>query len=418
MVRRTFVAATTAAALPARACGWVTFTPQEAAIVEALSEAIIPADQDPGAKETQGVRYIDRQLAGPLKRFARRYREWLAKLDDAANELSAAGFRVVLLERGRQQRFSETGHDELRSQRTTVLGNAFGPDDDRHVRLVKLGEETEFREVLPSEGSYGNVAACVGGGTFSFGAMAWRFLEKDFRMRSTYGAPEGSTLEDWPIAYQDLAPKAGANVHEALRQKGYPMPPLPYSKEGSLLYQAAKRLGWRPFPIPMAINSVALGAQFAMAGFQRLGNHYDGGRVLGVHLARKADAVRAADASRPALASATESARLLRNLQGHAYSGAYGLFREEVFDGLGPAACVALCDFNHGNAGLRGGSMLANEFIRRRRPAGVSANGRQSNQRRPAPGVHVTNGGFNPALTILAIGYWASDHIIKQWRRA
>jgi hypothetical protein len=32
-----------------------------------------------------------------------------------------------VLERGRWQKFSEAGRDELRSQRTTVLGNAFGP---------------------------------------------------------------------------------------------------------------------------------------------------------------------------------------------------------------------------------------------------------------------------------------------------
>ena len=31
-------------------------------------------------------------------------------------------------------------------------------------------------------------------------------MEKDFRMRSTYGAVEGSTLEDWPISYHDLEP--------------------------------------------------------------------------------------------------------------------------------------------------------------------------------------------------------------------
>jgi choline dehydrogenase-like flavoprotein len=83
--------------------------------------------------------------------------------------------------------------------------------------------------------------------------------------------------------------------------------------------------------------------------------------------------------------SATESARLLfnsatklfprglgnnndwvgRNLQGHAYSGAFGLFDQELFDGLGPAACIACCDFNHGLPnGLKGGAMIANEFIR------------------------------------------------------
>ena len=32
--------------------------------------------------------------------------------------------------------------------------------------------------------------------------------------------------------------------------------------------------------------------------------------------------------------------------------------------------------------------------------------------------VHVTNGGFNPVLTILALGYYASDYIVKNWRRA
>ena len=30
--------------------------------------------------------------------------------------------------------------------------------------------------------------------------------------------------------------------------------------------------------------------------------------------------------------------------------------------------------------------------------------------------VHVTNGGFNPALTIMAVGYWASDYIVKTWK--
>jgi choline dehydrogenase-like flavoprotein len=30
--------------------------------------------------------------------------------------------------------------------------------------------------------------------------------------------------------------------------------------------------------------------------------------------------------------------------------------------------------------------------------------------------VHVTNGGFNPVLTILAIAYHASDHLIRAWK--
>jgi choline dehydrogenase-like flavoprotein len=30
--------------------------------------------------------------------------------------------------------------------------------------------------------------------------------------------------------------------------------------------------------------------------------------------------------------------------------------------------------------------------------------------------VHVTNGGFNPVLTILALAYRASDNLLKAWK--
>jgi choline dehydrogenase-like flavoprotein len=227
-----------------------------------------------------------------------------------------------------------------------------------------------------------------------------------------------------------------------------------------------------------------------------------------------------------------------RNLQGHTYTGAMGFFEEDTYDDLGPGAGIAICDYNHGNPGLRGGAMLANEFIRlpiqfagmappgtpkwgpahkefmrRRYRRNVSIKGptqdmpmfdsrvevdpkvrdywgipvaRLSGTRHPhtleigramaekaetwlkeagaaytwktlaGPGlsggqhqagtcrmgndpktsvvdrycrvhdvpnlfvvdasVHVTNGGFNPVLTIFALGYWAGSHIVKSWK--
>ena len=30
--------------------------------------------------------------------------------------------------------------------------------------------------------------------------------------------------------------------------------------------------------------------------------------------------------------------------------------------------------------------------------------------------LHVTNGGFNPVLTIMALGYWVSDYIAREWK--
>jgi choline dehydrogenase-like flavoprotein len=351
----------------------------------------------------------------------------------AAYELATAGFQVVLLERGRLQRWTETLHDELRSQRTTVLGNAFGPDDQRYRRVIHTTSGQSLI-TLPSDGAYNNVAACAGGGTASYGAMAWRFLEKDFKMKSTYGHVPGSTLEDWPISYADLEPfydraerlvgvsgQAGANPFEAPRKNPYPMPPLPLNTEAAALLAAGRKIGLHPFPIPMAINSVRYDGRPACiacphcVGFGCESNSKNGSQntlipraIKTGHCSFITEAVAKEILTGPSgnasavayykdgqlfeqpcrlvvvACSATETPRLLlnsksklhpnglgnhngwlgRNLQGHAYSGAAALFDRELLDGIGPAARVAACDFNHNNPGIAGGAMLANEFIR------------------------------------------------------
>jgi choline dehydrogenase-like flavoprotein len=185
-----------------------------------------------------------------------------------AKELAVAGLSVVLLERGKWYTANDCRKDDLRNQRTTVLGNAFGPEDEGNPR-VWVDAKGAAHTSLPSEGVYQNDAACVGGGTLSYGAQAWRYLPQDFRMRSTYGAPAGSSLEDWPISYDDLEPfyekaeyeigisgdYSGTPFHGP-RKRPLPMPPLPPGREFGILEPAAKRLGLHPFHIPMARNSV------------------------------------------------------------------------------------------------------------------------------------------------------------------
>lgn len=185
-----------------------------------------------------------------------------------AKELAVAGLSVVLLERGKWYTASDNRKDDLRNQRTTVLGNAFGPEDEGNPR-VWMDSEGNSHITLASEGPYQNNAACVGGGTLSYGAMAWRYLPQDFRMRSTYGVPQGSSLADWPISYDDLEPfyekaeyeigisgdYSGTPFHGP-RRRPLPMPPLAPNREFQILEPAAKRLGLHPFHIPMARNSV------------------------------------------------------------------------------------------------------------------------------------------------------------------
>ncbi len=108
-----------------------------------------------------------------------------------AKELAEAGLSVVLLERGKWYTAYDCRKDDLRNQRTSLLGCAFGPDDDRYRRVVvdAAGQE---RVVPPSDGSYNNNAACVGGGTFSYGAMAWRLWKKTSACAPPMGPCQGA----------------------------------------------------------------------------------------------------------------------------------------------------------------------------------------------------------------------------------
>lgn len=352
----------------------------------------------------------------------------------AAKELAEAGLSVVLLERGKSYSAFDCRKDDLRNERTSALGTGFGPDELKNPRVVVDANGRE-RVLYPNDGGYQNNAGCVGGGTLSYGAMAWRFLEKDFRMRSTYGCPAGSSLENWPISYDDLEPfyekaeyeigvsgDVSTDPFHAPRKKPLPMPPLPPNREMEILRPAALRLKLHPFDIPMLRNSVPYNGRppcmrcrwcvgFACEVDAKCGTQNTvipkaiatkncelrtecvvkevqtdaRGRVTGVAYFDANDRLQEQPADLVIVScAAIESARLLlnsrsalhpnglgnrydwvgRNLQGHSYTGGYGLFKEDVYDDVGPGAGIAICDYNHGNPGLAGGGLLANEFIR------------------------------------------------------
>ena len=375
-----------------------------------------------------------------------------------AKELAVNGISVVMFERGGWPIYDDHINDELVSQRTQVLGIPFGPDPQKNPRVNILNDGTrEIVTPLINEDKYNHIAACVGSGTVSYGAMAWRYMEEDFKMKSVYGAVEGSTLEDWPISYNDLEPyyekaewelgvagDASDNPFAAPRKKGYPMPPFENTKEGRMLADAAKRLGLHPFPIPMLRNSVPYNDRPACirnrtcVGFQCPVNAKNGtqntviptamntgncevrtnckvaeiitdskGRATGVRYFDDNDTEQTQTADFVVVAaSAIESARLLlnsktklfpnglgnnndwvgRNLQGHAYTSAFGLFDSDIKDLEGPGATIGLCDYNHHNKGVIGGGLIVNEFLTlpysfsNRRPPGMRRWGKEDKE--------------------------------------
>jgi len=176
-----------------------------------------------------------------------------------AKELSTNGFRVVVLEQGPYLTEADFTHDEVKVLNQDLLTN--------HPKL----QPTSFRKTPDEKAKpqralvYGRL---VGGTSVHFTANFWRFHEIDFVERSKVGPIVGANFADWPITYADLEPYytkveweigvsglAGASPFDPPRSKPYPMPPLPVKASGVLFERAAQKLGWHPFPAPMAILS-------------------------------------------------------------------------------------------------------------------------------------------------------------------
>ncbi|MGC1615446.1 MAG: GMC family oxidoreductase [Candidatus Acidiferrum sp.] len=176
-----------------------------------------------------------------------------------AKELSGNGFRVVVLEQGPYLTEKDFVHDEIKVFNQNLLTN--------HPEL----QPSTFRKTPDEKAKPQRVVAygrLVGGTSVHFTANFWRFHEIDFTEVSNVGPVAGAELADWPITYADLEPyytkveweigisgQAGASPFDPPRSKPYPMPPLPVKSSGVLFERAARKLGWHPFPAPMAILS-------------------------------------------------------------------------------------------------------------------------------------------------------------------
>lgn len=193
--------------------------------------------------------------------------------------LAEAGLEVVGLEAGTWLTRSDFAPDELRNN---VRG--WPQSVQKANREIPVHRLSPSSPDLPRERIHPMMNA-VGGTTLHYWAQSWRLNPWDFEVVSAttrrYGAsriPAGSTVEDWPFGLAELEPyydrieyeigvsgqagnvagvtDARGNRFEGSRARGYPMPPLRATAFTELMTDAARRLGWDPFPGPAAINSV------------------------------------------------------------------------------------------------------------------------------------------------------------------
>jgi choline dehydrogenase-like flavoprotein len=189
----------------------------------------------------------------------------------AADVLTAAGWSVIVLEKGRnhllrlEPPFEPTG--EISSDEIKFLQRHFlGPDPLLEPRSFRRSSDEGDRIFT---GDVNNLPSTVGGAGFHADGKLPRFIEVDFRARSELGPIEGADVVDWPLDYDELeayyaeaersigvAGDHTANPFAAWRSGPYPMPPGPDMFCAILTSGAATRLGYHPYRAPTGVNSV------------------------------------------------------------------------------------------------------------------------------------------------------------------
>jgi gluconate 2-dehydrogenase alpha chain len=191
--------------------------------------------------------------------------------------LARAGLRVAGIEAGTWMGPKDYRVDEIHNNVRRLVTSV--PKAQREIPTIRANPSETARQALQHP-----MMNAIGGTSIHYWAQSWRLKPWDFRSRSEtikrYGpgaVPRGSTLEDWPITYDELEPyydtvewevgvsgKAGniqgkidprGNIFEGPRRREYPMPALRSTEFIDHMAEAASRLGWHPFHPPAAINT-------------------------------------------------------------------------------------------------------------------------------------------------------------------
>lgn len=185
-----------------------------------------------------------------------------------AAELTKQGVKVVGLERGRPRGTQDyyMVHDELRyAQRYDLM-------QDLSKETITF-RNTEKMTALPMR-EYGSflLGEGLGGASIHWNGQTVRFLPYDFEIYSKtverYGKtkiPEGMTLQDWGITFDEIEPYfvkfeemagiSGGEVPQELigkRSKPFATKPMLQTPGLKMFEDAAKKLGYHPYMVPSA----------------------------------------------------------------------------------------------------------------------------------------------------------------------
>ncbi len=202
-----------------------------------------------------------------------------------ANELTDAGLEVIAIERGPWRDTARDFNvasvtDELRYNRSQELMLR-----TRQNTITIRNSLSQTALPMRSWGSF-HPGNGTGGAGNHWAGITFRFQPEEFRLKShlmeRYGAaamPKELTLQDWGVDWEEMEPfymqferlagtsgyaanlngikREGGNPFEGMRSGDYPTPPLKQPYGPTLFAEAARSLGYKPFPVPSSLVSRA-----------------------------------------------------------------------------------------------------------------------------------------------------------------
>lgn len=317
--------------------------------------------------------------------------------------------------------------DHLRNHRLTTYGHNTGPALEGNPRVFVYADGREHivpphhGDYHNNAAGVGSGTAVYGAQAWRFHPDDFRMASRygvpaDSSLADwPFGYDELAPWYDWAEWEIGVAGNSHAPGQSAPRTRDYPMPAVPLYRRGDLLARGAESLGIPTLPVPLLVNTRPYGGRAACIECCSCVGHTcpvdakngtqntvipralatgrtklvtgatvarivsNNGQASGVeYLAEAADGTierREARAKAVVLCGgAIESARLLllsgignehvgRHLQGHTYPIVFGRFDEEVHHMRGPGVSIATTAYAHGNDGVIGGAMLADEFV-------------------------------------------------------